>query len=231
MHRFRLLLFVFALIGTIPSAAIAAPATDQEMPTEGTKAGRSGHGRPATIKFEELAIDESLDPRRLELIKSALKVAAESPWLPYKFGGSTPSDGGFDCSGAMHYVMQQIGLKPPRTSADQFNWVKKGGKFVEVKPQVRALDDPVFQSLKPGDLLFWSGTYIPTDGRTSNITHVAIYLGKESKDGRQVMINATDGRSYRGRKANGFGVYDFRIPREGSRSRFIGFGPPPGLVR
>jgi cell wall-associated NlpC family hydrolase len=84
--------------------------------------------------------------------------------------------------------------------------------------------------LKPGDLLFWSGTYEPTDGRKANITHVAIYLGREGKDKRPVMINATDGRSYRGKQANGYGVYDFYLPKEGSKSIFVGFGTPPGIA-
>ena len=33
-----------------------------------------------------------------------------------------------------------------------------------------------------------------------------MYLGREKRDGLQVMANATDGRSYRGTKANGYGI-------------------------
>jgi len=37
------------------------------------------------------------------------------------------------------------------------------------------------------------------------------------------MINATSGRAYRGTKANGYGVYDFRLPRGASpRAVFVG---------
>ncbi len=58
-----------------------------------------------------------------------------------------------------------------------------------------------------------------------------MFMGYEKKDGRPVMINATSGRSYRGRKGDGFGVYDFRVPRAGGRSRMVGYGTPPGLLK
>ncbi len=51
-------------------------------------------------------------------------------------------------------------------------------------------------------MMFWSGTYVPTDGRTVKITHVSLYLGQE-KDGWDVMIGASKGRSYRGKKGDG----------------------------
>ena len=93
-----------------------------------------------------------------------------------------------------------------------------------------ALDHLALKKLQPGDLLFWGGTYAPGDDRKVNITHVALYLGHEKSDGRAVMINATDGRSYRGVKANGYGVYDFQLPRAGSRAVFMGYGTPPGIA-
>ena len=62
------------------------------------------------------------------------------------------------------------------------------------------------------------------------ITHVAMYLGRETKDGMRIMINATDGRSYRGTKANGYGVYDFKIPAKDAKAKLVGDGTPPGLA-
>jgi cell wall-associated NlpC family hydrolase len=198
--------------------------------TEGKEAGKSAHGRPALITTADLIDFESLPEDRRNLIENAITVARDSPWLPYKFGGTSPADGGFDCSGAMYFVMNKAGLKPPRTSADQYQWIKDAGRLREIPATVKAVDDPALSSLKPGDLLFWSGTYDATDGRPVNITHVAIYLGREKKDKRPVMINATDGRSYRGTKANGYGVYDFSLPKEGGRSKFAGYGTPPGIA-
>jgi cell wall-associated NlpC family hydrolase len=131
----------------------------------------------------------------------------------------------------MHYVLGKAGLKPPRTSSDQFLWVKENSKLHLVSINAADADDASFSHLKPGDLVFWSGTYAPTDGRLTKITHVAIFLGHEKKDGRAVMINATDGRSYRGKQCNGFGVYDFRLPRIGGKSRLVAYGTPPGLEK
>ncbi|MFT3990123.1 MAG: NlpC/P60 family protein [Luteolibacter sp.] len=191
---------------------------------------KSAHGKPAVVSTEELAGFEALPEDRKKLIENAIRVAKESGWLPYKFGGSSPQEGGFDCSGAMYFVMQKSGLKPPRTSAEQYEWVRKSGRLHTVPEGAQGTDHPSLAALHPGDLLFWTGTYEPTDGRQTNITHVALYLGMEKKDGLHVMINATDGRSYRGKQANGYGVYDFRLPKEGKKSRFIGYGTPPGIA-
>lgn len=192
------------------------------------KAG--GYGRPALLETAQLADFENLPADRRQLIEIAIAVAKESPWLPYLFGGSTPNDGGFDCSGAMHFVLTKAGLSPPRTSAEQYLWLKNQNRLTEAPPNLTDPNDPIMQKLRPGDLLFWGNTYLPTDGRSVNITHVAIYLGKEKSDGLAVMINATDGRSYRGKKANGYGVYDFRLPKPESKAIFMGYGTPPGIT-
>ncbi len=197
---------------------------------EGPSGGRGNYGKPALVTTEALKEFETLPEDRKKLISKAIQVAVESPWLPYKFGGSSPTDGGFDCSGAMFHVLKQVGIDPPRTSAAQFLWLKEEGRLHEISPDVRDLDDKAMANLLPGDLLFWGGTYTPTDGRKVNVTHVALYLGHEKKDGRAIMINATDGRSYRGTKANGYGVYDFRLPRAGGYSVFMGYGTPPGIA-
>jgi len=55
-------------------------------------------------------------------------------------------------------------------------------------------------------LLFWSTDHPADHAKNVNITHVAMYLGREKRDGLQVMANAIDGRSYRGTKANGYGI-------------------------
>lgn len=197
---------------------------------EGPSGGKGNYAKPALVTTEALKEFETLPDDRKELIFKAIQVAKDSPWLPYKFGGSSPKDGGFDCSGAMFYVMQLVDIDLPRTSAAQFLWLKEAGRLHEISPDVRDLDDKAMEDLVPGDLLFWGGTYSPTDGRKVNVTHVALFLGHEKKDGLAIMINATDGRSYRGTKANGYGVYDFRLPREGGRSVFMGYGTPPGIA-
>ncbi len=185
----------------------------------------------AVITTGEIRGFGDYEEARKEVISAALATAVEMDGMPYLYGGNGPKDGGFDCSGAMHYILHKVGLNPPRTSSDQFLWVKENGGLHMVANAAKDTEDESFSDLKPGDLVFWSGTYVPTDGRTTKITHVGMFLGYEKKDGRPVMINATNGRSYRGKKGNGFGVYDFRVPSAKSKSRLVAYGTPPGLVK
>ncbi|MES2921507.1 MAG: NlpC/P60 family protein [Verrucomicrobiota bacterium] len=218
------------MIRLLFSIALGTAAVAQVPTLESHTPAKVSYGRPALIETSKLKEFESLPEDRKKLIEGAIAVAKDSPWLPYLFGGSDPKDGGFDCSGAMYFVLRKAGLEPPRTSAEQFLWLNENDRFTGITPQVKTLDHPEMKNLQPGDLLFWGGTYAPSDGRQVNITHVALYLGHEKSDGRAVMINATDGRSYRGTKANGYGVYDFQLPREGNRAVFMGYGTPPGIA-
>ena len=91
-------------------------------------------------------------------------------------------------------------------------------------------EDPVFADLKPGDLLFWEGTY-ETGERLPAISHVMIYLGTLKEDGEGVVFGASSGRRYRGKTIHGVSVFDWDVPDGESKSRFVGFGPIPGLRR
>lgn len=190
---------------------------------------KGGRPVPALLSGSDLQGYGALGGVRLQLVEVALGTRKAHPTLRYQYGGADPKKGGFDCSGSMHYILRSCGLKPPRTSAGQFEWVKAADNIKLVPEGVTSLDAEIFRALKPGDLLFWSGTYQASDGRTNKITHVQMYLGREKSDGRHVMIGASDGRSYRGIQRNGFGVFDFRLPRKGAKSRLVGFGSPPGI--
>jgi len=189
----------------------------------------NGSARPAIISSRDLAGFAGLSAGRRKLIETALAVARNSPWLPYVYGGADPAQGGLDCSGAMSYVLTQCGLRPPRTSAGQYEWLRDHQQLHRVSDEATTTDDPSLAGLRPGDLLFWVAGQQAGAGKIQTITHVAMYLGRETKDGLQIMINATDGRSYRGIKANGYGVYDFQMPPEESKSKLVGYGPPPGM--
>jgi len=189
-----------------------------------------GNVKPVVIASTALAGFASLSASRQKLIESALALASNSPWLPYVYGGADPALGGLDCSGAMYYVMTQCGLRPPRTSAGQYFWLRDNRQLHRVAVAANSTDDPSLAGLRPGDLLFWASGPWVDDATIVSITHVAMYLGREAKDGLQIMINSTDGRSYRGIKSNGYGVYDFRLPPAASPSKLVGFGPPPGIA-
>ncbi|MDA7629836.1 C40 family peptidase [Akkermansiaceae bacterium] len=204
-------------LGFLMAALFIAPLMGKEM------------ALPTSLKPEALKEFPDLPEARQKLIQQALTVAEENKTLRYRFGGAKPTAGGFDCSGAMYFVLRNSGMKPPSTSAQQFVWLRDAKKITKVKRSVRKVTNEVFEGLKPGDLLFWSGTYQPTDGRKVKITHVGMCLGTEKKDGRPVMICATKGRSYRGVQRDGLGVYDSKIPLAKSRSQFEGLGSPIGL--
>lgn len=86
---------------------------------------------------------------------NVMNVALPFKGMPYYWGGNTPIPG-FDCSGLWQYSFGQIGISLPRTAQQQFDFTTR----------ISA------DQLKPGDFIFFSGTY---QGPT--ITHVGLYVG------------------------------------------------------
>ena len=193
-----------------------------------------GLGAPnVTLSPEAIANFESYPPKVQKLLTSALELTTRN--LDYKYGSADPANGGMNCSGFVYYVLNQNGVAPyvPDDSKDQYIWLRSTGTF---EPVVGGKDDSFeLKELKPGDLLFWSGTY--SIGRDPPITHVMIYLGREKKTGARVMVGASDGRTYQSQQRFGVSVFEFKMPQtenseayEGrERSRFIGYGHIPGL--
>ncbi len=167
----------------------------------------------------EMDWPKDLAPATKTLLERSLKAADQHPQVPYKTGAEAPEDG-MDCSGAVTYLLGLAGVTPPRSSADMHKWLAKTTTFIVVPADARDIDHPVYEKLRPGDLVFWAHA----DGRVS---HVQLYLGLEKSDRRPVMIGASEGRSYRGRKRSGFGIVDFKVPKPGSETRIVGFGPVP----
>lgn len=54
-----------------------------------------------------------------------VKKARELIGYPYRWGGDSPSEGGFDCSGFVYYVYTSLGIKISRTTYTQINDGKK----------------------------------------------------------------------------------------------------------
>jgi hypothetical protein len=167
------------------------------------------------------------------LIRSSLALTEQN--LSYKYGSADPAAGGMDCSGFIYYVLSNAGYKDvPRDSAGQYEWVRKNSDFHSVLS--RSGDSFELNDLRPGDLLFWSGTY--KVDREIPITHVMIYLGKEKSTDKPVMVGATDGRSYNGIRRFGVSVFDFKMPSgqpnkddPGLTAKFEGYASIPGLRR
>lgn len=93
-----------------------------------------------------------VEGRRGQIIKGAEKLLGQ----PYKWGGESFKEGGFDCSGLIQYVYGQYGVKTPRVSQDQ-------AKMGRVTRNIG--------ELKPGDFVAWDR------GGTGGPSHIAIYAG------------------------------------------------------
>jgi cell wall-associated NlpC family hydrolase len=87
----------------------------------------------------------------------AVYAARQQLGQPYKTGGESPEEGGFDCSGLTYYAWNQAAdLSIPRSSSAQYTWATK----------IKKAD------LKPGDFVFYSSS-----GSTGTVSHVALYSG------------------------------------------------------
>jgi cell wall-associated NlpC family hydrolase len=207
-----------------------APTADDRAGSD-SKANAETAAPMATIKPEALR-EFAEQPAEIQgLIRSALALTEQN--LTYKYGSADPGAGGMDCSGFIYYVLSNAGYKDvPRDSAGQYEWVRKISNFHAVLS--RSGDSFELNDLRPGDLLFWSGTY--KIDREIPITHVMIYLGKEKSTDKPVMVGATDGRSYNGVRRYGVSVFDFKMPSgepnkadPGLTAKFEGYASIPRL--
>lgn len=117
--------------------------------------------------------------------QAAVDLAATFLGVPYVWGGTSPA--GFDCSGLMQYVYNQLGYKINRVAADQM----KNGIAVSR------------ENLMPGDLVgFYSS---PGSGYVS---HIGMYVGDgmmihAPHTGDVVKYTSIDGSYYSSRFAGG----------------------------
>ena len=112
------------------------------------------YGYATTDKITGIPGEAFNDETFAKLMQEATKYIG----FPYQWGGSTPETS-FDCSGFVCWVYTQSGVRNlPRTSAQQI--------YNQCTPVSK-------DEVKPGDLVFFTGTY-----QSSNpVTHIGIYVG------------------------------------------------------
>lgn len=128
------------------------------------KGGKDSGGTSVPFK-----IPRDLDDSTLALIREAIS------WIgtPYVYGGE--SKDGADCSGfVMMAYKNALGIKLPRTSADQGDFCEN----IDIK------------KLEVGDLVFFHG------GNSKKVSHVGIYVGEgkfiHASSSKGVMISDLD---------------------------------------
>jgi len=215
-----------------PGESPSATETPSASPTESPEAGRGKKGWP-NVSLSPDAIEgyEKYLPKVREILDAGLALTKQN--LGYTYGSADPANGGMDCSGFIYYVLKQNGFSDvPRDSSQQYVWVRKAGDFSAVVS--RKEDSFELDDLKPGDLLFWRGTY--NIDRDPPITHTMIYLGREKRTNKRVMVGSSDGRTYDGKQLWGVSVFDFKMPpppKSGDAKIspvFVGYGRIPGLA-
>src|SRR5262249_61329150 len=86
-----------------------------------------------------------------------------------------------------------------------------GAKGEDYKAVWRQHEDTSgLDGLKRGALLF--GSVTKNIDRNPPITHTMIYLGREKRTKKRVMIGSSDGRTYDGKQRFGVSVFDFKMP-------------------
>ena len=128
----------------------------------------------ASQRQDYLHYDVPPDALEDEVFAAMLKEAEKYLGMPYVWGGSSPSTS-FDCSGFVCWVLNQTGWNVGRTTAQ--------GLF--------NLSTPVREP-RPGDLVFFEGTYSSYE----TVTHVGIYVGNN------MMIHCGNPISYANLSAN-----------------------------
>jgi peptidoglycan DL-endopeptidase CwlO len=216
-----------------PSPEETPPASPTETPqrTPSHPAAKKKGAPNVTLSPDEIVGYDSYPPRVRQILDAGLALTKEN--LGYTYGSADPANGGMDCSGFIYYLLTENGFKDvPRDSSQQYIWVRKAGDFNAVLS--RHEDTFELDAIKPGDLLFWSGTY--NIDRDPPVTHTMIYLGREKRTKKRVMIGSSDGRTYDGKQRFGVSVFDFKMPPPPNSGDakispvFVGYGRIPGLI-
>lgn len=178
----------------------------------------------SSISARQLQGYDNYTPNQKRLVNKALELSSKH--LRYQFGSANPANGGMDCSGTIYYLLNSLQRTDvPRQSDEIYAWTWRKGKFYSVNGH--SIHSFEFSHLRPGDLMFWSGTY--RVHRDPPISHVMMYLGK-NKQGEMLVFGASDGRSFQHKRMNGVSVFDFVMPSGNTKTRFLGYSCVPGFT-
>ena len=122
--------------------------------------GRASAGGGVARRAPSQPMPPSLPPLMLDPAGREASVAQAMLLVntPYRYGGNTP-EGGFDCSGLVHYVYGQVAAGAARLPRSTAQWA--------------AATQPVAESaLQRGDLVFFNTSGTP-------FSHMGIYVGGE----------------------------------------------------
>lgn len=139
----------------------------------GAPAG-SVHAQPSLGQVGNVSAEPAISHPAVELARKLLGI-------PYRWAGADPVRG-FDCSGLVYYVFNELQVRVPRMQRELFKSAEQIGKA----------------DLKPGDLLFFN-TF-------ARLSHVGIYIGEgrfihAPRRGTTVSVESMDSSYYRGRFA------------------------------
>ncbi|MET8629865.1 transglycosylase family protein [Kitasatospora sp. NPDC004669] len=140
-----------------PTAQTQAAKPATQAPTQAAKpATQAPAAKPATQAPTQAAKPATQAPAQAATgsMAAAVSFAESKVGQAYVYGGT--GNGGWDCSGLTQAALRAAGVNIPRIAADQ----------------AAASTHVSLDSLKPGDLLFWSN-----NGQDSGVYHVAIYIG------------------------------------------------------
>ena len=221
----RTLVLLCAIVIASPAIAEVAGKVKSDIPD--TPSENPKPAQVSAFSTDEIEGFDDYSPILKKLVTYASELTRQN--LTYTFASSDPANGGMDCSGTIYHLLNHGGVKePPRQSDEMCRWVMRHSVLHRTE-KATSLSTPLFSSLKPGDLLFWTGTYEASLQRTPPITHVMIYLGKRKADGKPIVFGASDGRSYDGQRRCGVSVFDFVLPKKDGKAAFYGYGEIPGL--
>jgi peptidoglycan DL-endopeptidase CwlO len=216
-----------------PRSKSEGPAASASATTGAPTPEAPGDGMTSSIASDELKEFAAQPERVKQLIESCLALTRRN--LTYTYGSADPAKGGMDCSGFIYFTLRAAGFADtPRQANEQYVWVRKNSSFQAVLS--RKSDTFEINDLRPGDLMFWTGTY--AIDRDPPVTHTMIYLGTSKKTGQRVMVGSSDGRTYLGQKRNGVSVFDFHVAMSSARNGtgttggspdFAGYGAIPGM--